>query len=66
MDIPQRNLAINIIQYNPGLFSVKALFFGLIFEGAHFQGGAGVLIFGMKFALEKGAGLLSRGIFLQQ
>ena len=50
-----------------GLFSCSDL--GGLFSGrAYFRGGSFSegLIFGMKFALEKGVGLLSRSIFLQQ
>ena len=52
-----------IPKINPGLIFGQSSFLGLFSRRLIFGGG---LIFGMKFALEKGVDLLLRGIFLQQ
>ena len=46
---------------SPGLIFGQSTLFWAYFRGGLFSGG---LIFGMKFALKKGVGLLLRGIFL--
>ena len=67
---PHKN--VKKIPYNPenkpwAYFRSKDFFLGLFLRGL-FLGGlfSGGLIFGMKFALKKGVGLLLSGIFLQQ